>query len=144
MTAVPAEVGVLYKERSAGTYRLSAYFIAKTFAEVPIELVLPFVFCVIVYWMVGLSTDFYCFLLFLLLIFLFVLLSNSLGLLIGAAIANMKEGLTFSIICVMGSTLLGGFFISRENFPVFIRWARWTSFVKYGNAPPYGCISLLY
>ncbi len=83
--------------------------------------------------MVGLSTDFYCYLLYLLLIFLFVLMGGSLGLLIGAVVVQMKQALTLSVIVALGSILLGGFFVARENLPVWISWARWISPIKYGR-----------
>ncbi len=124
---------MLNKERSAGTYRLSAYFVGKTLAEAPIELILPFIFGTITYWMVGLSTDFYCYLLYILLIFLFVLMGGSMGLLVGAVVVQMKQALTLSVITVLGSVLLGGFFVARENLAVWIRWARWVSPIKYGR-----------
>ncbi len=86
--------------------------------------------------MVGLSTDFYNYLMFILLVSLFVIMSNAIGMLIGATIFNIKQAMTLSIVAVMGSTLLGGFFVARENLPDFIGWARWISFVKYGMASP--------
>jgi hypothetical protein len=48
---------VLNKERDTGTYRLSAYYLAKVLAEVPLMLVLPFVYAVITYWMVRYTTS---------------------------------------------------------------------------------------
>ncbi len=124
---------MLNKERAAGTYRLSAYFLGKTFAEAPVELILPFIFGTITYWMVGLSTDFYCYLLYLLLIFLFVLFGGSMGLFISTIVVDMKQAMSMSVIAVLGSTLLGGFFVKKENLHVWIRWARWVSPIKYGT-----------
>lgn len=43
---------MLNKERDTGTYRLSAYYLAKVLVEVPLMLVLPFIYSVITYWMV--------------------------------------------------------------------------------------------
>jgi ABC-type multidrug transport system permease subunit len=62
---------------------------------------------------------------------LFALLGSGIGLLIGATVLDVKKALTASIIIVLGSVLLGGFFIAQENLRVWIRWARWTSFMKY-------------
>jgi ABC-type multidrug transport system permease subunit len=122
---------VLNKERATGTYRLSAYFMGKTLAETPLELVLPFMFAVITYWMVDLSHDGYTFIFYIVILWLFVLMGTGIGTLIGAAIIDVKKALTISVITVLGSILLGGFFISRENLPVWIAWARWVSIVKY-------------
>lgn len=129
--AFPPERAVLTKERATGTYRLSAYFLGKVIAETPLELVLPFIFSVITYWMVDLSGDGYTFIFFIVIMWLFVLLGTGIGTLIGAAIVDMKKALTLSVIVVLGSILLGGFFINRENLPVWIAWARWLSIVKY-------------
>ena len=46
---------MLNKERQSGSYRLSAYFLAKTLSETPLDLILPFIFVTITYWMVGLN-----------------------------------------------------------------------------------------
>lgn len=46
---------VINKERSAGWYRLSAYYLAKMTSELPLILVQPVFFGTIVYWSVGLN-----------------------------------------------------------------------------------------
>jgi hypothetical protein len=129
--AFPPERAVLNKERATGTYRLSAYFMGKTIAETPLELVLPFIFAVITYWMVDLSNDGYTFIFYIVILWLFVLMGTGIGTFIGAAIVDVKKALTMSVIVVLASILLGGFFINRENLPVWIAWARWISIVKY-------------
>ncbi len=62
---------------------------------------------------------------------LFALLGSGIGLLIGATVLDVKKALTASVIIVLGSVLLGGFFIAQANLREWIRWARWTSFMKY-------------
>ena len=38
-------------------YRLSAYYAARTASDLPIELLYPFLFVTIIYWMGGLRPD---------------------------------------------------------------------------------------
>jgi len=46
---------VVTKERAAGYYRLSAYYLAKQCSELPLIICQPTLFVTIVYWMTGLN-----------------------------------------------------------------------------------------
>lgn len=69
----PQERAMLAKERSIDMYKLSAYFLAKNTSDVPLEFIMPVVFMVIVYFMVGLKLQFSAFSLTMLTVFLSVL-----------------------------------------------------------------------
>eukprot|EP00171_Calliarthron_tuberculosum_P011897 IDg11897t1 len=60
----PSERAVLNKDRASGSYRLSAYYIAKTTVEIPAEMLYPLVFCVVVYYAINLNPSFLSFFLF--------------------------------------------------------------------------------
>jgi hypothetical protein len=45
---------MLNKERATDMYRLSAYFVARTTSDLPLDLVLPVLFLLVVYFMAGL------------------------------------------------------------------------------------------
>ena len=51
----PQERAMLSKERAADMYRLSAYFVARTTSDLPLDLILPVLFHVVVYFMAGLT-----------------------------------------------------------------------------------------
>jgi ABC-type multidrug transport system permease subunit len=53
--AVPSEEVIIRKERSAGSYRLSAYYFGKCLSEVPLVVCYPIVFLVVFYWLCGLN-----------------------------------------------------------------------------------------
>jgi len=127
----PPERAVLNKERSSGSYRLSAYFLGKTVSDIPVELLLPFLYITITYWMVGLNYTFQNYIIFLGIIFLSTILGTSMGLALGATVIDTKKAVTFSAVAVLGSMLLGGFYIKPDNMPIWIRWAVWTSPFKY-------------
>ncbi len=50
----PQERAMLSKERAADMYRLSAYFVARTTSDLPLDLMLPVLFHLVVYFMAGL------------------------------------------------------------------------------------------
>lgn len=50
----PQERAMLSKERESNMYRLSAYFVARTTSDLPLDLILPLLFLVVVYFMAGL------------------------------------------------------------------------------------------
>jgi len=54
MCTVTDDSGVFTRERAAGLYRLSAYYLAVMTTEIPVTFILTTVFVVVVYWMVNL------------------------------------------------------------------------------------------
>ncbi|XP_028806842.1 ABC transporter G family member 22-like [Neltuma alba] len=122
----PQERAMLVKERSIDMYKLSAYFLAKNTSDVPMELLMPPVFLVIVYFMVGLKLQFSAFSLTILTIFLSVLAAQGLGQAISAAFLDVKKATTLASIVVMTFMLTGGFF--SQQVPRFMSWVRYVSF----------------
>jgi hypothetical protein len=49
------DTGVFMRERAAGLYRLSAYYLAVMTTEIPVSIILPTIYAVINYWMCNLS-----------------------------------------------------------------------------------------
>jgi ABC-type multidrug transport system ATPase subunit len=82
LTVFQSEKNVLYKEYESKQYSISAYFIGKSLAEVPMYMIAPAIFGTIVYFMVGFQATAAKFFIFLLIIVLTALSSNSLGLII--------------------------------------------------------------
>ncbi|KAL4284919.1 hypothetical protein GQ457_16G021420 [Hibiscus cannabinus] len=139
----PQERVMLAKERSVGMYRLSAYLLARMTSDLPLDLILPLVFLVIVYLMAGLKPTLTAFSLTLLTVFLSVVASQGLGLTIGAAFMDVKKASTFASVIIMASMLSGGFFI--QKVPVFMSWVRFMSFTYHAYRLllkiHYGCSS---
>ncbi|PIN08822.1 Transporter, ABC superfamily (Breast cancer resistance protein) [Handroanthus impetiginosus] len=122
----PQERAMLSKERAADMYRLSAYFVARTTSDLPLDLILPVLFLLVVYFMAGLRMDTGSFFLTILTVFLCIIAAQGLGLAIGATLMDLKRATTLASVTVMTFMLAGGYFV--KNVPVFISWLRYLSF----------------
>uniref|UniRef100_A0A7N1A4L7 ABC transporter domain-containing protein n=1 Tax=Kalanchoe fedtschenkoi TaxID=63787 RepID=A0A7N1A4L7_KALFE len=122
----PQERAMLAKERAADMYRLSAYFLARTTSDLPLDLILPVLFVTVVYFMAGLRISAAPFFLTLLIVFLCIVAAQGLGLAIGATLMDLKRATTLGSVTVMAFMLAGGYFV--ERVPIFISWLRYLSF----------------
>ena len=66
----PQERAMLNKERAVDMYKLSAYFMARTTSDMPLDLLLPIIFLLIVYFMAGLRQTATAFFFTMLIVFL--------------------------------------------------------------------------
>ncbi|KAK7272511.1 hypothetical protein RJT34_29149 [Clitoria ternatea] len=125
----PQELMMLEKERSSGMYRLSSYFMSRMVADLPMELVLPTIFLLIAYWMAGLKANVVNFLCTLLSLLLNVLVSQGLGLAIGAVVMDQKSATTLASVIMLCFLLAGGFYV--QHVPKFIAWIKYISISYY-------------
>ncbi|ERM93644.1 hypothetical protein AMTR_s00004p00153830 [Amborella trichopoda] len=122
----PQERAMLAKERAVDMYRLSAYFMARNISDLPLDLFLPIVFLLIVYFMAGLKLSATAFFLSMLSVFLSIVAAQGMGQAIGASLMDIKKATTLASVTVMTFMLAGGFFV--QGVPVFISWIRYISF----------------
>ena len=154
----PAEREVILKERSSGSYHLSAYFLvrcriclemellndwmltrvdtwnviaiqAKSTSEMPTRLVLPLIYMTISFWMAGVSDKFSIFVYTTLISLLSVVAGEAIGLMVGASIYDMEQAMTVMTVVSLALMLLGGFFVA--NVPNWLTWGQYVSPFKY-------------
>uniref|UniRef100_A0A6N2NJ51 ABC transporter domain-containing protein n=1 Tax=Salix viminalis TaxID=40686 RepID=A0A6N2NJ51_SALVM len=110
----PQERAMLSKERAADMYRLSAYFLARTTSDLPLDLILPVLFLLVVYFMAGLRLSVARFFLTMLTVFLSIVAAQGLGLAIGATLMDLKRATTLASVTVMTFMLAGGYFVKFQ------------------------------
>ena len=126
------ERSIISHERDGKWYRVSPYFLGKMVAEIFMAVVLPLIYLLVCYWMIGLypaASNFFSFWGVLCLVYL-----------CGSALAMCLSAITpnFQVAGMMGSLILlflmilSGFFVQSSSVPVFLRWIEKVSFVKYG------------
>ena len=128
---MPTERAVISKERAAGTYRLSAYYTAKSVSELPLRLSIPSIFYSFIYWMAGLH-GVAVFFMTLPVILLTVLNAQGFGLLLGNAVDNTKMAFFFGDTIILISMLSGGYI--TQTVPPWFAWTKYLSLIYYPSS----------
>jgi hypothetical protein len=143
------------RERAAGAYYVSAYYVAKMMAEMVVQMFFPLLFSCIVYFLVGFqvrtrplssvgclmagSTHPFCawqtdagkFFIFVSFMELCSLTATSLALMISTFCRTVTLSITILPLILEVCRLYGGFFLPPKNLPSYFSWLDALSFVKY-------------
>jgi len=125
----PNEKTMLMKERSSGMYPISAFFIGRTLADLPLDTFIPVVVTTIIYIMVGLKATAGAYLLTIVVVLLTCYTAGSLGLLIGAWFLNLKRAQSAATVIMLTIMLTGGFLV--RDIPIWISWVQYLSYILY-------------
>lgn len=120
---------VFYREVASGTYTPFSFHLALGLVEVPFTAVATTVFTVVFYFMVGLdpSRFFYFFLAAQLLYFFSVML----GVVLASITPNPALALMIASSVTSVFNVLSGFFIRKNDMPVWWRWSTWINPFAY-------------
>ncbi|XP_023728199.1 ABC transporter G family member 10 [Lactuca sativa] len=125
------ECWVLMREISTGAYRISSYTIANTLVFLPILFIVALLFAIPTYLLVGLRDDLDGFFLYLLIVWLTLLMSNSFVSLFSVLVSNFMMGIS-SVAILMGTfSLFSGFFIVNDDIPKYLMFMHHLSLVRY-------------
>eukprot|EP00048_Salpingoeca_helianthica_P015136 m.225213 g.225213 ORF g.225213 m.225213 type:complete len:662 (-) comp16645_c0_seq1:321-2306(-) len=125
------EKAVITRERNAGAYRVSSYFLSKTIAELPIIMALPSIHAIIVYWLTGLNPTAGAFFTFLFVFNVTIVTAQSYGLVISAVTPSFEVASVIVPVCTIILMLFGGFYLNSRSIWIGFVWIEALSFLKY-------------
>ncbi|KAI7840285.1 hypothetical protein COHA_006067 [Chlorella ohadii] len=131
LNTFPVEAGIINRERTSKAYHVSPYYLARFLCDLPLRLAQSLLFGVIVYWIVGLKSTAGAFFIFCALTILLALASQALGVAVSAACPSEKVAFAVAPGITVILMLLGGFLVTYDSIPVWIRWLCWISHLYY-------------
>ncbi|KAH8334413.1 hypothetical protein KR059_009954 [Drosophila kikkawai] len=136
----PLEFPIVSREHFNRWYSLRAYYVAITLADLPIQIICSALFIVPTYLMTQQPMELWRFGLFFLIVFITALVSQSIGLAVGAAL-SLKLGSILGPFFICPFLQFSGFFLMEKDAPVYMRWMFDISFLKYSLE---GCMMAIF
>jgi ATP-binding cassette subfamily G (WHITE) protein 2 len=130
INSFPAERQIVLRERAAGTYYISAYFLAKISVDFIAQALYPVLFSCVVYWMVGLQPVAGKFFLFVMFVTLCSLSATSAALMVATICRTTSLAVNVLPFLLEITRLFGGFFLSPANLQPWFLWLDVIGYVK--------------
>ena len=126
-----AEKQVFVREYRGHYYGLAAYFLSKSFVELPFNLLFPTISATVVYFMVKLQLNAAKFFIFDAIMMLSSVIGLSLGMFFASLFADLGIALAITPLILLPLMLFSGLYVNVGNIPVYFSWIQYISPMKY-------------
>ncbi|XP_015376615.1 PREDICTED: ATP-binding cassette sub-family G member 4-like isoform X2 [Diuraphis noxia] len=136
----PLEIPILSKEHFNQWYSLSSYYLSFTIIDLPIQVLCTFLYCVVLYYFTGQPLEWPRFGLYILMMIMVGLLSQTIGMLTGTLFNDLKFSTILTSFLLMPWMMFGGIFIKISDTPEIFRWLFDISFMKHAMEGIVHCV----
>ncbi|KAF1785498.1 P-loop containing nucleoside triphosphate hydrolase [Phytophthora cactorum] len=116
--SVPMELPIIIREYRAGLYHLFSWYLSKNVSEIPMQILLPIVFFVPAYFLIGIGTVNSC--------------AVGLGYMVSCLVRRIDIAPIIGMIIILPFLLFGGLLINSDDCPKYFVWIQYVSPIKYG------------
>jgi len=125
------ELQIFHREHANGMYSVLAYYLTKSFVEIPLHIFVPLINVTIIYWMVDLKNSLTSFIFTCLIMILNANASIAFGHLISVISPNVSVANTAAGSVIGIAMLFSGVFINNASIPKYILWIKYFSWMGY-------------
>lgn len=122
---------IVDRECAKGSYALGPYHFAKLLAEIPIGVVFPLVFGIILYPMARLHPSLLRFGIFSGIVTVESFAASAMGLTVGAMVPTTEVAMALGPSLMIVFIVFGGYYVNLENTPTVFRWIPRISLIRW-------------
>lgn len=128
----PLEMSIFVKETTNSWHGAGMYYLAKSLADLPFQIIFPTIYVCITYFLNGQPIDPVRFSLYLVIMIMTGFLGQSFGLIFGVIFMNEPVSAVFiAPLAVLPTFLFSGFLVKIENMPPILQHFSWLSCIRF-------------
>ncbi|KAL4474973.1 hypothetical protein ABPG74_001669 [Tetrahymena malaccensis] len=129
--SIPIERQVFLREENSKLYKIFPYFFGKLFVDLVADLIIPIIFCCIVYWMVGLRDNLEAFLFFNLVMIILQFTGIAAGYFEGCLFKDPNLAFGVAQLITLPLFPFSGFYKNSGDLASWISWVQYISPFNY-------------
>ncbi|KAE9311580.1 Protein white [Phytophthora fragariae] len=130
--SVPMELPIIIREYKAGLYHLFSWYLSKNMSEIPMQILLPIVFFVPAYLLIGIGHGFGVFIYMQIIMILVNSCAVGLGYMVSCLVRRVDIAPIVGVVIILPFLLFGGLLINSDDCPDYFVWIQYVSPIKYG------------
>ncbi|KAE8990852.1 Protein white [Phytophthora fragariae] len=130
--SVPMELPIIIREYKGGLYHLFSWYFSKNVSEFPMQVLLPIVFFVPVYFLMGIGHGFDVYVYQQIVMILVNSCAVGLGYMVSCLSRRVDIAPIIGVVIILPFLLFGGLLINSDDCPDYFIWVQYVSPIKYG------------
>ncbi|XP_028131579.2 protein scarlet isoform X1 [Diabrotica virgifera virgifera] len=133
----PSYLPLFLREYKSGLYHPATYYLSRILSLLPGFILEPLIFVITAYWLAGLRTSGYAFLMTLSVIVLTMNVSSACGVMFSNAFDSVPTALAYLVPFDYAHMITSGVFVKLSTLPLVFSWIKYLSWLMYSTEALY-------